>query len=79
MKQIFLFNLAALHACKFTAQNGKYAIVTNRWQTFTDVFLNESIDFFAEYADELLIHGVDVEGKRLCSLNFTKFLWHGII
>lgn len=46
-------------------QDGKYAIVTDRWQKFTDVFLDEAIlDFLASYADEFLVHGVDVEGKR---------------
>ncbi|KAE9445412.1 hypothetical protein C3L33_22690, partial [Rhododendron williamsianum] len=47
-------------------QEGKYAIVTDRWQKFTDVFLDEKImDFLATYADEFLVHGVDVEGKKL--------------
>ncbi|KAG5564913.1 hypothetical protein RHGRI_000946 [Rhododendron griersonianum] len=47
-------------------KEGKYAIVTDRWQKFTDVFLDEKImDFLATYADEFLVHGVDVEGKKL--------------
>jgi len=47
-------------------KEGKYAIVTERWQKFTDVFLDEKImDFLATYADEFLVHGVDVEGKKL--------------
>lgn len=46
-------------------QNGKYAIVTDRWQKFSDVFLDEqTLEFLATYADEFLVHGVDVEGKR---------------
>jgi phosphoribosylformimino-5-aminoimidazole carboxamide ribotide isomerase len=46
-------------------KEGKYAIVTDRWQKFTDVFLDEKImDFLATYADEFLVHGVDVEGKK---------------
>ncbi|ONH96140.1 hypothetical protein PRUPE_7G109700 [Prunus persica] len=45
---------------------GKYAIVTDRWQKFSDVYLDEEIlDFLANYADEFLVHGVDVEGKKL--------------
>jgi len=46
-------------------QDGKYVIVTNRWQKFSDVVLDErSLAFLASYADEFLVHGVDVEGKR---------------
>lgn len=41
-----------------------YYIVTNRWQTFTDVRLTEGLmDEIADYCDEFLVHGVDVEGK----------------
>ncbi|XP_065625806.1 1-(5-phosphoribosyl)-5-[(5-phosphoribosylamino)methylideneamino] imidazole-4-carboxamide isomerase, chloroplastic isoform X2 [Quercus suber] len=47
-------------------KEGKYAIVTDRWQKFTDVYLDGKIlDFLAQYADEFLVHGVDVEGKKL--------------
>lgn len=41
-----------------------YYIVTDRWQRFTDVKLTaDTLDFFAEYCDEFLVHAVDVEGK----------------
>lgn len=41
-----------------------YYIVTNRWQTFTDTKLTpEVLVWLADYCDEFLIHGVDVEGK----------------
>lgn len=41
-----------------------YYIVTDRWQKFTKVKLEESILAKLEkYCDEFLIHGVDVEGK----------------
>ncbi|MBA4699453.1 MAG: phosphoribosylformimino-5-aminoimidazole carboxamide ribotide isomerase [Ruminococcus sp.] len=41
-----------------------YYIVTNRWQTFTDVRLTgEVLSDLSGYCDEFLIHGVDVEGK----------------
>ncbi|MBQ2823900.1 MAG: phosphoribosylformimino-5-aminoimidazole carboxamide ribotide isomerase [Oscillospiraceae bacterium] len=41
-----------------------YYIVTDRWQKFTDVKLNEdTLDMFSSYCDEFLIHAVDVEGK----------------
>ncbi|XP_021289099.1 1-(5-phosphoribosyl)-5-[(5-phosphoribosylamino)methylideneamino] imidazole-4-carboxamide isomerase, chloroplastic isoform X1 [Herrania umbratica] len=43
----------------------KYAIVTDRWQKFSDVYLDEEVlHFLANYADEYLVHGVDVEGKN---------------
>ncbi|CAN4105566.1 unnamed protein product [Withania somnifera] len=47
-------------------KEGEYVIVTDRWQKFSDVHLNEKVlSFLAEYADEFLVHGVDVEGKKL--------------
>ena len=45
-------------------KEGQYYIVTDRWQNYTDVVLDEkSLDIFAAYCDEFLIHAVDVEGK----------------
>lgn len=42
----------------------KYYIVTDRWQKFTDVCVDEdTLDMLSEYCDEFLIHAVDVEGK----------------
>lgn len=41
-----------------------YYIVTDRWQTFTEVKLTRQImEELAGYCDEFLVHGVDVEGK----------------
>lgn len=41
-----------------------YYIVTDRWQKFTDVRLTQKVlNEIAEYCDEYLVHGVDVEGK----------------
>ena len=41
-----------------------YYIVTDRWQTFTDVKLTPQIlDDLSRHCDEFLVHGVDVEGK----------------
>lgn len=41
-----------------------YYIVTDRWQTFTEVCLSAGVmDEIADYCDEFLVHGVDVEGK----------------
>lgn len=54
----------------------KYRIVTDRWQKFTEVVLSERVlDELADYCDEFLIHGVDVEGKRSgCEDGLIKLL-----
>lgn len=45
-------------------KDGAYYIVTDRWQTFTNVKVSKEIlDTLASYCDEFLVHGVDVEGK----------------
>ena len=45
-------------------KDGDYYIVTDRWQKYTNVILNEeTLDYFSNYCDEFLIHAVDVEGK----------------
>lgn len=45
--------------------NGSYHVVTDRWQTFTDVVVSlETLKELADYCDEFLIHGVDVEGMK---------------
>ena len=45
-------------------KDGRYYIVTDRWQEFTDeVVTPETLDKLAEYCSEYLIHAVDVEGK----------------
>ncbi len=45
-------------------KDGKYYIVTDRWQKFTDVVLDLNLLYkLSEYCDEFLIHAVDVEGK----------------
>lgn len=45
-------------------REGRYFVVTNRWQTFTDVEVTEELlKELAMYCDEFLVHGVDVEGK----------------
>lgn len=41
-----------------------YYIVTDRWQKFTrEVITHPLLDRLSEYADEFLVHAVDVEGK----------------
>ncbi|MFI3171981.1 MAG: phosphoribosylformimino-5-aminoimidazole carboxamide ribotide isomerase [Eubacteriales bacterium] len=45
-------------------KENKYYVVTDRWQTYTEVEITEDrLDELAMYCDEFLIHGVDVEGK----------------
>lgn len=45
-------------------KDGRYYIVTDRWQKYTDVELTEKVlDEFCAYCDEFLVHAVDVEGK----------------
>lgn len=45
-------------------KDGQYYIVTDRWQKFTDVAITkDTLDEFAGYCDEFLIHAADVEGK----------------
>ena len=41
-----------------------YYIVTDRWQKFTEEKITEKLlDYLMDYADEFLVHAVDVEGK----------------
>lgn len=45
-------------------KEGVYYIVTDRWQKYTDLGITtENLDDLSDYADEFLIHAVDVEGK----------------
>ncbi|MCC8018055.1 MAG: phosphoribosylformimino-5-aminoimidazole carboxamide ribotide isomerase [Lachnospiraceae bacterium] len=45
-------------------RDGAYYIVTDRWQKFTGERITERLlDDLCGYADEFLIHAVDVEGK----------------
>lgn len=45
-------------------RDGKYYIVTDRWQKYTDEVVDDrTLDTLMGYCDEFLIHAVDVEGK----------------
>ena len=45
-------------------RDGKYFIVTDRWQKFTEEEVTLSLlEELKDYCDEFLIHAVDVEGK----------------
>ena len=42
-----------------------YYVVTDRWQKYTDFAVTrENLELLAQYCDEFLVHGVDVEGMR---------------
>ena len=48
-------------SCK--AQDGRYFIVTDRWQKFTDTVISaETLARLASYCDEFLVHAASVEG-----------------
>ncbi len=50
-------------SCKLS--EGKYYIVTDRWQKLTDVELcRDTLDELSQYCDEFLVHAADVEGKQ---------------
>ena len=51
-------------SCRRKELTGQYYIVTDRWQSFTDEPLTkELLSKLSSYADEFLVHAVDVEGK----------------
>lgn len=46
-------------------RNGTYFVCTDRWQKWTEFQVNEeNIGRLSEQCEELLVHAVDVEGKR---------------
>ena len=46
-------------------RDGKWFVVTDKWTKFSDFEVNaESIAYIETFCDELLIHAVDVEGKK---------------
>lgn len=50
-------------SCK--KKNDDYFLSLNKWQTFSDIEVNENLfSFLAEYCSEFLIHAVDMEGKQ---------------
>ena len=63
-------------------KDGKYYVVTDRWQTFTNVEVTtQLLDDISKYCDEFLVHGVDVEGKSSgVELELVKILadWNKI-
>lgn len=46
-------------------EDGKYYVVTDRWQRFTDLEIRtDTLERLSACCDEFLIHAADVEGKR---------------
>ncbi len=46
-------------------RDGRYFIVTDRWQRLTDTEVNEKVFCsLYKYCDEFLVHAVDAEGKK---------------
>ena len=54
-------------SCRRDANDGnKYKVVTDRWQKWTDLVVDkETLERLSEKCDEFLVHGVDVEGKKM--------------
>jgi phosphoribosylformimino-5-aminoimidazole carboxamide ribotide isomerase len=51
-------------SCK--KKGGRYWVVTDRWQRFTKLAVtSKTLEWLSGYCDEFLVHGVDVEGKRV--------------
>jgi len=45
-------------------KEGRYHVVTDRWQKFTETLLSPAtLLFFADFCSEFLVHAADVEGK----------------
>ena len=48
------------------AQDDVYKVVTDRWQKFSNLEVKaDTLERLSGYCSEFLVHGVDVEGKRL--------------
>lgn len=46
-------------------EDGRYLVVTDRWQKFTDLEITPSaLEKLSVHCDEFLIHAADVEGRR---------------
>ena len=62
VKRIGKENLVLDLSCR--SKDGKYYVVTDRWQKFTNLQVNQdTIKELERYCNEFLIHAVDVEGK----------------
>jgi len=63
-RQRLVLDLSCRRKPDHPADDGFY-VVTDRWQRFTDLRVDkQTLARLAEFCDEFLVHGVDVEGKR---------------
>ncbi len=54
-----------LSCCRKSEDDPNYYVVTDRWQTFSDLSITPDVlKELSKYCCEFLIHGVEVEGKR---------------
>lgn len=52
-------------SCRKSKDDEQYYVVTDRWQNFTSLRVDApTLHRLAQYCDEFLVHGVDVEGKQ---------------
>lgn len=64
-KERLVLDLSCRKKPNSSEDNDAYYVVTNRWQSFTDYEVTpENLKELANYCDEFLVHGVDVEGKQ---------------
>ena len=64
-KERLVLDLSCRRKPTETEIDGPYYVVTDRWQKYTDLPVNErTLQELAAYCDEFLVHGVDVEGKQ---------------
>ena len=62
VRQVGREHLTLDFSCRL--RNGRYYIVTDRWQKYTEVEVTpDTLKRYSCYADEYLVHAVDVEGK----------------
>ena len=63
-KEHLVLDLSCRKKLSDNIMQSPYYIVTDRWQKFTDEPLSEELlNRLSSYADEFLVHAVDVEGK----------------
>lgn len=59
-------NLVLDLSCRKSKEDGKYYVVTDRWQKFSQLVVDQAtLEMLADSCDEFLVHGVDVEGMQL--------------
>jgi len=63
-KSRLVLDLSCRRAASEEKSGAVYKVVTDRWQKWTDLEVNEeTLKELSKHCDEFLVHGVDVEGK----------------